>query len=378
MGISGLLPLTKEAQNNVHISQFSGKTLGIDGYVWLYKGAFSCCQDIALGIPTKRHIQYSLNQIKMLSHFGVSCYFVFDGNSLPSKIHTDLERASSKKINLEKALSELKNGRKKDAFSYFQRSINMSPLLAKDLIDELKKLNIKYVVAPYEADAQLAYLERVELIDGIITEDSDLIAYGCKKIIYKLDIKGSCVLFDRSLMSNIKQLSFKGWDDDLFRKLCILSGCDYLPAVPGIGIKRSYKYLLKSKNIQKLVQILKIEGFNVPQNYVDEFQRAEKTFLYQKVYDPIQKKIISLEKIRPEHISENLDYSGVLVDDDLAFKIATGEIDPVTMTPFNISHNNENIKTDYKGIKPIKQVLLTTWVQPNSSKQSKLNLIITI
>lgn len=38
------------------------------------------------------------------------------------------------------------------------------------------------VVAPYEADAQLAYLNKSGLAQAVITEDSDLLAFGCKKV----------------------------------------------------------------------------------------------------------------------------------------------------------------------------------------------------
>lgn len=38
------------------------------------------------------------------------------------------------------------------------------------------------VVAPYEADAQLAYLTKCGLAQAVITEDSDLLAFGCKKV----------------------------------------------------------------------------------------------------------------------------------------------------------------------------------------------------
>jgi exonuclease-1 len=45
--------------------------------------------------------------------------------------------------------------------------------------------NVPYVVAPYEADAQLAYLERVGIVDGLITEDSDLLVVWLqKRILY--------------------------------------------------------------------------------------------------------------------------------------------------------------------------------------------------
>lgn len=38
------------------------------------------------------------------------------------------------------------------------------------------------IVAPYEADAQLAYLSKTGMVQAIITEDSDLLAFGCKKV----------------------------------------------------------------------------------------------------------------------------------------------------------------------------------------------------
>lgn len=50
----------------------------------------------------------------------------------------------------------------------------------------LKAEDIEFVVAPYEADAQLAYLTRLEVEKGgivaVITEDSDLLAYGCQAV----------------------------------------------------------------------------------------------------------------------------------------------------------------------------------------------------
>lgn len=42
------------------------------------------------------------------------------------------------------------------------------------------------IVAPYEADAQLAYLNKIGMVQAIITEDSDLLAFGCKKVWKKI------------------------------------------------------------------------------------------------------------------------------------------------------------------------------------------------
>jgi exonuclease-1 len=45
------------------------------------------------------------------------------------------------------------------------------------------KLGVDVLVAPYEADAQLAFLSIANIAQVIITEDSDLIPFGCEKVI---------------------------------------------------------------------------------------------------------------------------------------------------------------------------------------------------
>ena len=43
-------------------------------------------------------------------------------------------------------------------------------------------MGVEYIVAPYEADAQLAFLALNGLVSAVITEDSDLLAYGCPRV----------------------------------------------------------------------------------------------------------------------------------------------------------------------------------------------------
>lgn len=45
----------------------------------------------------------------------------------------------------------------------------------------LRQAGVQLIVAPYEADAQLACLSRTGVVDVVITEDSDCLPYGCKK-----------------------------------------------------------------------------------------------------------------------------------------------------------------------------------------------------
>jgi exonuclease-1 len=59
MGISGLLPLLKSIQKPVHLSEYAGQTLAIDGYCWLHKAAYGCAMDLAMG---KGQDRYALHQ----------------------------------------------------------------------------------------------------------------------------------------------------------------------------------------------------------------------------------------------------------------------------------------------------------------------------
>ena len=51
-------------------------------------------------------------------------------------------------------------------------------------------------MAPYEADAQLAYLSKQDIVDVVITEDSDLLVFGSKRVFYKMDESGNGQLLE--------------------------------------------------------------------------------------------------------------------------------------------------------------------------------------
>lgn len=52
MGISKLLQLTKSIHQSIHIKQYGGKVVAVDGNVWLHKGAFACALNLALEVDT--------------------------------------------------------------------------------------------------------------------------------------------------------------------------------------------------------------------------------------------------------------------------------------------------------------------------------------
>ena len=77
-------------------------------------------------------------------------------------------------------------------------SIDITPKMAHTLILCLIEHNVEYVVAPYEADAQLAYLFKSGQADVVFTEDSDLLAFGCTHVFFKMAI-AAIVHFEKDM-----------------------------------------------------------------------------------------------------------------------------------------------------------------------------------
>lgn len=75
-------------------------------------------------------------------------------------------------------------------------SKNISSDLKYLFIDYLIFRKVNFIVAPFEADAQLAYMFNKKQIDCVVTEDSDLVAYNCTKIIKGLKFNGQCQYID--------------------------------------------------------------------------------------------------------------------------------------------------------------------------------------
>lgn len=63
--------------------------------------------------------------------------------------------------------------------------------MAQKLLLALKEKSIECIVAPFEADAQLAYLSITKYVDVVVTEDSDLLAYGAHRVFFKMDKNGN-------------------------------------------------------------------------------------------------------------------------------------------------------------------------------------------
>ena len=226
------------------------------------------------------------------------------------------------------------------AWQYANKCVDVTPEMAHDLILELQKQGIEYIVAPYEADAQMAYLFHTGVVDAIITEDSDLVLFGCKKIFFKMQPDGTLSEFLMDRIAKVRDCDFRNFSHEMIRHMCILSGCDYLDSIPKIGLKTAYRYISTYQTPERTLHAIKTSGdFAVPSDYEENFIMADMTFKHQRVYDPVTKQIVSLSPIPDSQMLgaslRNFDFLGAILDQKMAEGIALGEIDPISRTPFS-------------------------------------------
>jgi len=311
MGIQGLLPALKSIQRQVNLEDFRNQTVGIDGYCWLHRGAYGCAFELAINQPTKGYVDFCMKRIQMLLHFGITPLVVLDGAPLPAKKGQEEKRRTSRRDHRERAMLLLKNGERKLAQEEFQKCIDITPQMALEFIKALREAKIQYVVAPYEADAQLAYLDKIGLISAVITEDSDLIIFGCKQVIVKLDGTGQGHLIRREDLGKSEELRLTGFTLEHLIQVAILSGCDYLPSIHGIGLKVAAKLLRQFKSIDKVIKHLQLDANrSVPTDYAMNFRLAELTFKHQRVYDIQTEKLVPLTPFPEDILEEEMHFVG--------------------------------------------------------------------
>ncbi|PIN22392.1 Exodeoxyribonuclease I [Handroanthus impetiginosus] len=278
MGINSLLKFIKPYVEPVHINKYSGKRVRVYfsfffvfaffwvfGFGWINKigdfVAYSCSMELSLDLEGDKKYQflrYFMHRINMLRHYKITPVVVFDGGNIPCKATTEDERNRRRKANHDMAMEKLKDGDTNAASELFQRAVSITPQMAHQLIQILRSDNIEFVVAPYEADAQLAYLSSIEAEKGgiaaVISEDSDLLAYGCPAVVFKMDRYGTGeeIVLEKIFNTVGRVPSFANFDKELFTGMCVLAGCDFLSSVPGVGIAKAYNLVAKYRNLARV------------------------------------------------------------------------------------------------------------------------------
>ncbi len=160
--------------------------------------------------------------IILLKDLSIYPIFVFDGEPKQNKKRILKERRQYKqrawkKYNESTNLSEQERAYLKTNYTR----------VSKKNVDDVKVLmdryQVMYMDAPHEADELCARLMLTNKVYACISDDMDMLLYGCTRVIRNLDIDSKTgILYNLTIILS----SLKMTHHD-FKQICILSGSDY-------------------------------------------------------------------------------------------------------------------------------------------------------
>lgn len=141
-------------------------------------------------------------------------------------------------------------------------SDDITDQMIQDIQELLKLFGVPYIVSPMEAEAQCAELEALKLIDGTITDDSDVFLFGASRVykdMFNQQRYVECYLssdIEREMLLNRRKLI----------QLAFLLGSDYTDGIPGVGPVAA---------IEILSEFSKKKGVEEEENEEDEDEDEE-------------------------------------------------------------------------------------------------------
>tara|TARA_B100001063_G_C16778248_1_gene567852 strand:+ start:9990 stop:10934 length:945 start_codon:yes stop_codon:yes gene_type:complete len=215
---------SKSTKTRKHLSYFKGKKIAIDISIYLYN--FKRSSD---NWPRELY-----RMCIILRHYKIDALFVYDGETRDEKKKTIEIRQQKKEdvwqeiVKLEEDLKEIEDEEKRrileNKIKLMKRGIKGVTrddlILSKQL---LKYCGMNYIESEREADDVCAALCKKNIVYGVMSNDTDMFAFGCGRILKNLNLTTHHVEF-----YNLDDVLVKlrmGYED--FKSLCILSGTDY-------------------------------------------------------------------------------------------------------------------------------------------------------
>ncbi|EAN31499.2 XPG I-region family protein [Theileria parva strain Muguga] len=361
MGVTNLLQHLKSNEKNVNIKKYSGCVAAIDAMCWIHRGLISSAVANVRNEICDKYMKFIISMLQLLIKLSITPIMVFDGYEMPAKKNENSIRRERRNKARAEALEMIRKNKGKintEIMRKCMQAIQITPEIVHRVITICKKVNVSVVVSPYEADAQISYLCRTGIADFAISEDSDLIVYGCPKIIFKLNKEGKGVELNvpffnkqnklvhlpakktQTLLTNTtgdkpnnvnssdknnqkddKDNKKKGKETDFadipydldgnmlklieydkFIMICILSGTDYDDKyhIGGIGIKVACKLMLQYQTIETLLEYLVGNGkYKLPekvphQELLSHYKNIYNIFLYNVVYNPTDNALVHI------------------------------------------------------------------------------------
>ena len=223
----------------IALDELSGSVVAVDAHNWLYKYLTTTVKFTRESAYTTEEGEEVANLIgvvqglpKFLEH-DVTPVFVFDG--VPTELKE--EEIESRREQRERYEEELEEARERGDEVEIARLESRTQRLT-DVIQETTRelfdlLDISYVEAPREGEAQAAYMARHDPdVDYAGSDDYDTLLFGAPQTLRQLTSSGDPEVMDLEATLERNDLTWEGLVD-----AGILAGTDFNEGLPGVGPK---------------------------------------------------------------------------------------------------------------------------------------------
>ena len=318
MGITGFYSFFESAATTKYISELRGSIVVVDLSGVLIR--------FGIGIRNQgndkknkdgrviNHLYALVKYTRTLLEKGIFPFYVFDGKISRNKIST-AERKQNKIISHAKCES-ITDKTSPEFIKHFKRGYSFSRSDIEECKQLLEFMGIPYIHAPGEADSQCAAIAHKfsHLISGVVTDDSDILIYGCPKTYKDFNPRTSTMteynylsvidIFHKKIneiLRNIGKPLIK-YDHtflkNTLRQFCILMGSDYGKLITIKNNLNKNYILLKlfvqcNFDVMCLINKIKTDNtysgkytFHVNEDIVENFNRADSEYTDSSVIVP--------------------------------------------------------------------------------------------
>ena len=278
MGIKNLLKFLSSYPNLLvekNPSDYNNKKIAIDISILIYQVVIAI-RNSGSDLTNDKgeitsHILGLFNKTLSFLEKGIIPVYVFDGK--PPQLKQKI--LDTRKMIRKKAMIRLEDNDISDIdrIKYFKRCVSITREQIDQCRELLELMGIPYIDAIEEADAQLSYLCKTNMVYAVLTEDMDILTFGSPRIIRNLTSSKKIPL-EIELNKVLETLNITY---EQFTELCILFGCDYCPSMSEIKPNIIYEIYMKHKNIEMTLNCLRELNYNVPDSF--EYIEAKKYFI---------------------------------------------------------------------------------------------------
>jgi flap endonuclease-1 len=230
----------------VPFDDLSGTVVAIDAHNWLYRYLTTTVKWTASGVYTTSdgtEVANLLGLVQGLPRFfeaDIVPVFVFDGVVADLKSDEIDDRRAAKDRAKAEARSARERGDRIEAARLEARTQSLTDEIQHTTRDLLELLDVPYLDAPAEGEAQAAHMARSGTVDYAGTEDYDALLFGSPLTLRGLTSKGDPECMDLEATLERHDLTHEELVD-----VGILCGTDFNEGVHGLGPKTAVKAIRK-------------------------------------------------------------------------------------------------------------------------------------